>query len=166
MSGNKRLGRVSYRGIIALSIAQMFVWLAVMPDLFDEAPPLVIRVIMFLAGAAMSYTAVISMRFFWKRGNLVRLNVPVDAEICVLLDEDTDRNTETVHIRVNGRCQALGVVRSGAVRKYVDGAVRRGEVWLDDKGTVHAIAVSGEHFKPLIGGREIPADRFGARWAH
>jgi hypothetical protein len=156
----KRVGGVSYRGFMALGIGLVFVWLAVRPDLFNKAPPLFLRAIMFVSGAVLAYGGIVSIRFFWKRRNLVRSNIPVDAEICVLLDDDPDRSTETVHVRVNGRCQALCVDRSGAARKYVDGTVRRGDVWLDDNGTVHAIAISGEHFKPLRGG--IPVDRFGA----
>lgn len=163
MPGNKRLGRVSYRGIMALGIGLVFVWFAVRPELFDEAPPFSIRVIMFVAGAGLAYGGALSMRYIWKRSNLVRSNTPVAAEICVLKDDDSDRGTETVHVRVNGRCQAMGVDRTGAVHKYVDGIVRRGEVWLDANGTVYAVAISREHFNTLIGGREIPVNRFGSK---
>ena len=137
-------------------------WFSLQPEDFAETPPLFIRVIMFVAGAGLAYGGVASMRFFWKRANLVRSNSPVAAEICVLEDEDSERGSETVHVRVNGGCQALGVDRSGVVHKYIDGAVRWGDVWLDDKGTVYAVAVSGERFNTLIGGREIPAGSFGA----
>lgn len=163
MPGNKRIGRLSYRGILALGIGLVFLWFAVNPELFDEAPPFPIRVIMFAAGAGLVYGGVLSMRYMWKRSNLVRSNTPVAAEICVLEDDDYDRGTETVHVRVNGRCQAMGVDRSGAVHRYVDGIVRRGEVWLDANGTVYAVAISGEHFNTLIGGREIPPDGFGVK---
>lgn len=97
---------------------------------------------MFAAGAGLACDGVLSMRYIWKRSNLVRSNTPVAAEICVLEDDDSDRGTETVHVRVNGRCQAMGVDRSGAVHEYVDGIVRRGEVWLDANGIVYAAAIS------------------------
>lgn len=163
MLRNKGMGRVSYRGMLAFGIGLIFLWFSLMPEHFDEAPPFFIRVIMFVTGAGLALGGILSMRYVWKRGNLVRSNTPVPAEICVLEDDDSDRGIETVHVRINGRCQALGVDRSGVVHKYVDGMVRWGEVWLDDKGTVHAVSISGEHFNTLIGGREIPADRFGAK---
>jgi hypothetical protein len=163
MTHGTGIGRIVNRGLLALGIGLMFMWFSLRPEHFEEAPPVFIRIIMFAAGAALTYAGVLSMRFSWKRGNLLRSDTPVAAEICVLADDDPDRGTETVHVRVNGRCQALGVDRSGAVHKYVDGIVRWGDVWLDDEGLVHAIAISDEHFKPLIGGRDIPADRFGAK---
>lgn len=163
MTRKNGMGRISYRGIMALGIGLLFLWFSLRPEHFEEAPPVFVRIIMLAAGVGLGFGGIISMHFFWKRGNLVRSGMPVVADICVLQDNDTDRGTETVHVRVNGHCQALGVDRSGVVHKYVDGVVRRGDVWLDDKGTVHAIAVLGEHFKPLIGGREIPADRFGTK---
>ncbi|MGE3246649.1 MAG: hypothetical protein AB7F96_07770 [Beijerinckiaceae bacterium] len=155
-------GRISYRGVMALVIGLMFVWFALQPEYFDNhAPPFAILAVMFVAGAALVYGGIASLRFVWKRSELVRTGVRSPAEICVLADDDTDRGSETVHVRVNGRCQALGVDRSGAVAKFNDGKVRSGEVWLDENGAVHAIAISGEHFNTLIGGREIPAGTFG-----
>lgn len=163
MPGNKGKGRVSYRGAPALGIGLVFLWFAVKPEHFKEAPPLLVRVIMLAASAGLAYGGVLSMRHIWKRGNLVRSNAPVAAEICVLEDDDSDRGPETVHVRANGRCQAMGVDRSGAVQKYVDGIVCRGEVWLDANDTVYAVAIWREHFNTLIGGREIPEGRFGAK---
>jgi len=163
MTYGEGIGRLVNRGLFALGIGLIFMWFSLKPEHFEEAPPFFIRVIMFAAGAGLAYGGVVSMCFYWKRGNLLRSNTPVAAEICVLEDDDSDRGTETVHVRVNGCCQALGVDRSGVVHKYVDGVVRWGDVWLDDKGTVYAIAISGEHLKPLIGGRQIPTDRFGAK---
>jgi hypothetical protein len=109
------------------------------------------------------YGGIGSLRFVWQRSGLTGSQPAVPAEICVLEDDDDDRGTETVHVRLAGRCQALGVERSGKVRKYVDGKVRWGEAWLNQNGIVQAIAISGEHFNTLDGGREIPADRFGAK---
>ncbi len=157
-------GRISYRGIMALVIGLMFIWFALQPEYFNnDAPPFVILVIMFLAGAALVYGGIASLRFVWRRGDLVRSGARSPAEICVLRDDDTDRGSETVHVRMNGRCQAIGVDRSGAVAKFNDGRVRKGEVWLDQNGAVHAIAISGEHFNTLIGGREIPEEYFGKK---
>lgn len=161
MSRYKGRGKLSYRGILALGIGLMFVWFSLKPEHFDETPPLFLLVIMFIAGSALAYGGIASLRFVWKRSSLVRSDTPVSAEICVLEDDDSDRGTETVHVRFDDRCRALGVDRSGAVRKYVDGRIRWGEVWLDDHGTVHAVAISGEHFNTLVGGREIPGECFG-----
>lgn len=163
MSPKKGMGKLSYRGIMALGIGLVFLWFSLKPEHFDESPPFFVLVIMFVAGAGLAYGGVASLRFVWKRGRFVRTTSPVVAEICVLEDDDSDRGTETVHVRVNGYCQALGVDRSGAVQKYLDGKIRWGEVWLDDHGTVHAIAISGEHLNTLVGGREIPADCFGTK---
>ncbi len=163
MTYGKEIGRFVNRGLLGLGIGLLFMWFSLKPEAFEEAPPFFIRVIMFAAGAGAACVGVVSMRFFWKRGKLVGSGMSVAAEICVLEDDDPDRGTETVHVRVNGTCQALGVDRSGVVHKYIDGVVRRGDVWLDDKGTVYAIAVSGQHFKTLMDGRHIPADRFGAK---
>lgn len=161
MQRNKGLGRISYRGIMALGIGSMFVWLSLKSEHFEETPPLFLLVIMFIAGSALAFGGIASLRFVWKRNDLVRSSTPVAAEICVLENDDSDRGTETVHLRVDDRCQALGVDRSGAVLKYVDGQIRWGEVWLDGNGRVYAIAISGEHFNTLIGGREIPGNCFG-----
>jgi hypothetical protein len=163
MQRNRGAGKLSYRGIMALGIGLVFVWFALNPEHFNEALPFFVRVIMFVAGSGLAFGGILSMRFVWKRSNLVRSNVPVAAEICVLEDDDSDRGTETVHVRINGRCQALGVDPSGVVHNYVDGKVRWGEVWLDEQGKVYAIAMSSKHFNTLIGGREIPADRFGKK---
>ena len=164
MLQNKGLGKVSYRGIGALGIGLVFIWFALNPQHFnDDTPPFFVLVIMFLAGVGLVYGGIASLRFVWKRSYLVRTNASVAAEICDLEDDDNERGTETVHVRINGRCQALGVDRSGAVRNYVDGKVRWGEVWLDPNGGVHAIAISGEHFNTLIGGRQIPAACFGGK---
>ncbi len=156
------MGRLSYRGLMALGIGLAFIWFAVNPEYFnDERPPFLLLIIMFASGAGLAFCGIISLWFVWVRSGLVRRQAPVAAEICVLEDDDSERGTETVHVRVRGRCQALGVDRSGVVRKYVDGTVRWGEVWLDDKDRVHAIALEGDHFNTLIGGREIRADAFG-----
>lgn len=162
MPRNNGLGKLSYRGILAFAIGLVFMWFSLNPQSFnDDVPPIFVLVIMFLAGAALFVGGIISQRFVGKRSNLVRMQKPVTAEICVLNDDD--RGTETVHVLVNGHCQALGVDRSGVVQKYLDGKVHPGEVWLDDNGKVHAIAISGKHFNTLIGGSAIPADLFGKR---
>lgn len=162
MPRNTGKGRLSYRGILALAIGLVFLWFALNPELFnDDTPPLFIFVIMFIAGAGLAYGGIASLWFVWQRSGLIGSQPSVPAEICVLEDDDSDRGTETVHVRINGRCQALGVDRAGAVHKYVDGKVRWGEVWLNQKGMVLAIAISGEHFNTLIGGRSIPEDSFG-----
>jgi hypothetical protein len=146
---------------MALCIGLMFMWLALNPAHFEEKPPLVLLVIMFVAGAALAYGGIASLRFVWTRSRLLRSSDPVAAEICVLENDDSERGTETVHVRFDGRCQALGVDRSGVVQRYLDGKIRRGEVWLDADGTVHAIAIDGDHFNTLIGGRDIPGHGFG-----
>jgi hypothetical protein len=167
-------GRISFRGILALAIGLMWLWFAWNPETYgnDNNPPLpwLVRVILFVGGAALMYGGIGSLRFVWQRSGLIGSQPSVPAEICVLEDDDDDRGGETVHVRLAGRhvrlagrCQALDVERSGKVRKYVDGKVRWGEVWLHQNGMVQAIAISGEHFNTLIGGREIPADRFGAK---
>lgn len=120
-----------------------------------------IRAILFVGGVALIYGGIRSLRFVWKRSGLIGSQPPVPAEICVLEDDDDDRGTETVHVRLAGRCQALDVERSGKVLKYVDGTVRWGEVWLNQNGIVRAIAISGEHFNTLDVGRAIPEDGFG-----
>lgn len=164
MLQNKGLGKVSYRGIGALGIGLVFIWLALNPQHFnDDTPPFFFLVIMFLAGVGGVYGGIASLRFVWRRSYLVRTNASVAAEICVLEDDDDERGAETVHVRINGRCQALRVDHSGAVRNYVDGKVRWGEVWLDPNGRVHAIAISGEHFNTLTEGRQIPAECFGGK---
>jgi len=163
MTYGKEIGRFVNRGLLGLGIGLLFMWFSLKPEAFEEAPPFLIRVIMFAAGAGAAGVGVVSMRFFWKRGKLLRSKTSVAAEICVLEDDDSERGTETVHVRINGCCQTLSVERSGVVHKYIDGIVRWGNVWLDDKGTIYAIAVSGQHFKPLIAGRQISADRFGAK---
>jgi hypothetical protein len=161
---NKGLGKVSYRGIAALGIGLLFIWFALNPQHFnDDTPPFFVLVIMFVAGVRLAYGGIVSLRFVWKRSYLVRSNASVAAEICVLEDHDSDRGTETVHVRINSRCQALGVDRSAVAHRYVDGKVRWGKAWLDEKGNVLALAISGEHFNTLIGGREIPADCFGEK---
>jgi len=164
MSRNKAMGRLSYRGILALIIGLMFIYFSVKPEVFnDDIPPFPVRLIMVAAGAGLLFGGVASQLFVWKRSHLVRSQSPQAAEICVLEDDDTDRSTETVHVRMNGRCEALGVDRSGVVSRLVDGKVRWGDVWLDENGRVHAIAVSGEHLNTLIGGREIPVDCFAEK---
>ncbi len=157
------LGRLSYRGILALGIGLVFIWFALHPGHFnDDVPPIFIRLIMLVSGAGLVCVGIASVLFVWRRSQTVRSQSPVAAEICVLEDDDLDRSTETVHVRINGRCQALGVDRSdGVVHKYLDGKVRRGDVWLNEKGMVHAVSISGEHFNTLIGGRTIPDDCFG-----
>jgi hypothetical protein len=164
MPRSRGLGRLSYRGVFALCIGLVFIWFALNPQHFnDDVPPVFVIVIMFVAGAALSYGGAVSLRFVWRRGNLVRSSSSVAAEICVLEDDDTDRGTDTVHVRIGGRCQALGVDPSGVVRKFADGQVRWGEAWLDDNGKVHAVVLSGSHLNTLIGGREIPAAQFGVK---
>jgi hypothetical protein len=162
MTRDKGTGRLSYRGLLAVGIGAIFIWFSLSPQSFaDDVPPLAVRVIMFLAGAALVYGGAASLLFVWKRGGMVRSHEPVAAEIYVLEDDDSDRTTETVHVRVDGRCQSIGVDRSGAVQNYLDGKVRWGEAWLNEKGMVFAVAISGEHFNTLIGGTEIPAASFG-----
>jgi len=160
-------GKISFRGILALAIGLVWVWFALTGETYgpDNPPPLpwLVRVILFAGGAALMYGGIGSLRFVWQRSGLIGSQPSVPAEICVLEDDDDDRATETVHVRLAGRCQALGVERSGKVRNYVDGKVRWGEAWLNQNGIVQAIAISGEHFNTLDGGREIPADRFGAK---
>ena len=160
-------GKISFRGILFLAIGSVWIWCALNPETYgnDSNPPLPwpVRAFLFIGGAAAIYGGIGSLRFAWERSGLIGLQPSVPAEICVLEDDDDDRGAETVHVRLAGRCQALGVERSGKVRKYVDGKVRWGEVWLHQNGMVQAIAISGEHFNTLIGGREIPADRFGAK---
>ena len=164
MPRRKGIGKLSYRGLAALVIGVLFIWFSLNPHHFnDDVPPFLILVIMFVAGGALSFGGFISQRFVWKRGNLVRSQRPLAAEICVLEDEDHERNTETVHVRVNDQCQSLGVDRSRVARRYADGKVRWGEVWLDERGMVHAIAISGEHLNTLIGGRAIPVEYFGTK---
>jgi hypothetical protein len=164
MSRNRAIGRLSYRGILALFIGLVFISFSVKPELFnDDIPPFPVRLIMAMAGAGLFFAGIASQLFVWRRSQLIRTQRPLAAEICVIKDDDTERNTETVHVRMNGRCQALGVDRSGVVSRLIDGKVRWGDVWLDDCGRVHAIAISGEHFNTLIGGREIPAGCFGEK---
>lgn len=155
-------GKLSFRGIMAFVIGLVFIWFALNPEHFNEnIPPLFILVIMFLSGAGLVYGGITSFWFVWQRSGLTGSQSSVSAEICILEDDDSERGSETVHVRISGRCQALGVDRSGAVRKYVDGKIRWGEVWLNKTGMVQAIAISGEHFNTLIGGRAIPDDGFG-----
>jgi hypothetical protein len=165
-------GRISFRGMLALAIGLMWLWFAWNPEGYgnDNTPPfpLLIRAILLVGGVALIYGGISSLRFAWKRSGLIGSQPSVPAEICVLEDDDDDRGGETVHVRLAGRhvrlagrCQALGVERSGKVRKYVDGKVRWGEVWLNHNGMVQAIAISGEHFNTLDGGRAIPEDGFG-----
>lgn len=162
MARNTGKGKLSFRGLMAFAIGLVFLWFALNPKHFnDDVPPLFILVIMFISGAALAYGGLASLWFVWQRSGLIGSQSSVPAEICVLEDDDSDRGSETVHVRINGQCQALGVDRSGAVRKYVDGKVRWGEVWLNQSGMVQAIAISGEHFNTLIGGRSIPDDGFG-----
>jgi hypothetical protein len=160
-------GKISFRGVLGLAIGLVWIWFALNPETYgnDSNPPLpwLVRVILFVGGAALIYGGIGSLRFVWQRSGLIGSQPSVPAEICVLEDDDDDRGTETVHVRLAGRCQALSVERSGKVRKYVDGKVRWGEAWLNQNGIVQAIAISGEHFNTLDGGREIPADRFGAK---
>ena len=160
-------GKISFRGVLGLAIGLVWIWFALNPETYgnDSNPllPWLVRVILFVGGAALIYGGIGSLRFVWQRSGLIGSQPSVPAEICVLEDDDDDRGAETVHVRLAGRCQALDVERSGKVRKYVDGKVRWGEVWLHQNGMVQAIAISGEHFNTLIGGREIPADRFGAK---
>lgn len=164
MPQRKGTGRVSYRGLLALGIGLVFIWFALNPAYFNEdTPPFFILIIMFLTGAGLASGGISSLRFVWKRSHLVRSTAPRAAEICVLVDDDSERNTETVHLRIGDRFQALGVDCSGAVHQFADGAVRAGEVWLDDTGRVYAIAIAGHHFNTLIGGHEIPADAFGVK---
>ncbi len=155
-------GKISYRGLMALVIGLVFIWFAVNSEAFeDDIPPLAILVIMFLAGAALVYGGLASLRFVWNRSNLVRFGNALDAEICVLIDDDTERGTETVHVRFNGKCQALGVDPAGVSGTYNDGKIRKGQAWIDERGKVHAVAIDGKHFNTLIGGTEIPAAEFG-----
>jgi hypothetical protein len=158
-------GRISFRGILALATGLMWLWFALNPETYgpDNPPPVpwLIRVILFVGGAALIYGGIGSLRFVWQRSGLIGSQQSVPAEICVLEDDDDDRGGETVHVRLAGRCQALDVERSGKVLKYVDGTVRWGEVWLNQNGMVQAIAISGEHFNTLDGGRAIPEDGFG-----
>ena len=160
-------GKISFRGILALAIGLMWLWFALNPETYgnDSNPPLpwLVRIILFVGGAALIYGGIGSLRFVWQRSGLIGSQPSVPAEICVLEDDDDDRGAETVHVRLAGRCQTLGVDRSGKVLKYVDGKVRWGEVWLNKNGMVQAVAISGEHLNTLIEGREIPADRFGAK---
>lgn len=100
MTYGEGIGRLVNRGLFALGIGLIFMWFSLQPEYFEEAPPFFIRVIMFAAGAGLAYGGVVSMCFYWKRGNLLRSNTPVPAEICVLEDNDSDRGTETVHVRV------------------------------------------------------------------
>jgi hypothetical protein len=160
-------GKISFRGILALAIGLMWLWFALNPETYgnDSNPPLpwLVRIILFVGGAALIYGGIGSLRFVWQRSGLIGSQPSVPAEICILEGADDDRGTETVHVRLAGRCQTLGVDRSGKVLKYVDGKVRWGEVWLNKNGMVQAVAISGEHLNTLIEGREIPADRFGAK---
>ena len=160
-------GKISFRGILFLAIGSVWIWCALNPETYgnDNNPPLpwIIRTVLFIGGAALIYGGIGSLRFVWQRSGLIGSQPSVPAEICVLEEDDDDRATETVHVRLAGRCQTLGVERSGKVRKYVDGKVRWGEVWLNKTGMVHAIAISGEHLNTLSEGRDIPADRFGAK---
>jgi hypothetical protein len=161
------MSKISFRGVLGLAIGLVWIWFALNPEAYgnDNNPslPWLVRVILFVGGAALMYGGIGSLRFVWQRSGLIGSQPSVPAEICVLEDDDDDRGTETVHVRLAGRCQALSVERSGKVRKYVDGKVRWGEAWLNQTGIVQAIAISGEHFNTLDGGREIPADRFGAK---
>ena len=158
-------GKISFRGILGLAIGLVWLWFALNPEGFvnDNTPrlPLLIRVILFIGGVGLTYGGIASLWFVWQRSGLIGSQPSVPAEICVLEDDDDDRGGETVHVRLAGRCQALDVERSGKVRKYVDGKVRWGEVWLNQNGMVQAIAISGEHFNTLDGGRAIPDDGFG-----
>jgi hypothetical protein len=158
-------GKISFRGSLALAIGLVWLWFALNPEGYgnDITPPfpLLIRGILFIGGVALIYGGIGSLRFVWQRSGLIGSQPSVPAEICVLEDDDDDRGTETVHVRLDGRCQAVDVERSGKVRKYVDGKVWWGEVWLNQNGMVQAIAISGEHFNTLIGGRAIPEDGFG-----
>ncbi len=153
-------GRLSGRGILALTIGLVFVWFSFRPQSFDVTPPFFILVMMFLAGSMLCYGGISSLLFVSKRSRLVQKQAPVSAEICVLVDDDEDRGTETVHVRINGKCQALGVGRSGPVKKYIDNQVRQGEVWLDETGKVYAVALDGNHLNTLIGGRYVEASSF------
>lgn len=141
-------------------IGLTFLWFSFRPQSFEVNPPFFIMVIMFLAGLMLCYGGIASLLFVAKRSGLVQSQSPVPAEICVLEDDDDDRGSETVHVRINGECQALGADRSGPVRKYVDNRIRQGEVWLDNTGKVYAIAIEGNHLNTLIGGRDIPAASF------
>lgn len=165
-------GRISFRGILALAIGLVWLWFAWNGETYgyENNPPLpwLARAFLFIGGAALIYGGIGSLRFVWQRGGLIGSQPSVPAEICVLEDDDDDRGRETVHVRLAGRhvrlagrCQALDVERSGKVLKYVDGKVRWGEVWLNQNGMVQAIAISGEHFNTLDGGRAIPEDGFG-----
>lgn len=165
-------GRISFRGILALAIGLVWLWFAWNPETYgyENNPPLplFVRAILFVGGVALIYGGIGSLRFVWKRSGLIGSQPSVPAEICVLEFDDDDWGRETVHVRLAGRhvrlagrCQALDVERSGKVLKYVDGKVRWGEVWLNQNGMVQAIAISGEHFNTLDGGRAIPEDGFG-----
>jgi hypothetical protein len=165
-------GRISFRGILGLAIGLGWFWFAWNPETYgyENNPPLpwFVRPFLFIGGVALIYGGISSLKFVWQRGSLIGSQPSVPAEICVLEGDDDDRGGETVHVRLAGRyvrlagrCQALDVERSGMVLNYVDGKVRRGEVWLNQNGMVQAIAISGEHFNTLTGGRAIPEDGFG-----
>ena len=158
-------GKISFRGVLGLAIGLVWIWFALYPETYgnDSSPPLPwpVRAFLFIGGAAAIYGGIGSLRFAWQRSGLIGSQPSVPAEICILEEADDDRGTETVHVRLAGRCQTLGVDRSGKVLKYVDGKVRWGEVWLNQNGMVQAIAISGEHFNTLIGGRAIPEGGFG-----
>ncbi|MDZ7823038.1 MAG: hypothetical protein U5K75_02660 [Ahrensia sp.] len=146
------------RPIVPRSVAStpVFISFVVKSEAFSDAPPLFIQIIMFLVGIVLLTMGMSSLRFVWKRAITIQSKNLVIGEIRVLKDDDADRSTETVHVRVNNNAYAVGADRSVTANKYGDGKIRSGEVWLDDEGKLFAIATSGEHFNTLLGGRNIP----------
>ena len=144
-------GLISYRGILAIGIGSLFLWLFFNPAALDEEElPTLLAGILLLVGICLIVVGIVLIVFVYKRFRLLRDVAPADAEVVIRVDDTCDSTTYTLDIRLPDGEWAIGAVGNKTVDLYGKDIPHRAQVWRDPKtGAPYAVAINGHHFNTL-----------------
>lgn len=142
---------ISLRGLLALAISGLFLWMTVDPSpFFAETPPVFVSSILLATGLALMLIALAGLRFKWRRARIVDAGHPVRVTATFHKDEDSDSTSYWAFVDLEGVIWRVGFDQTAGRYEGEFGKAVPVEVWLNpDNGEPMAMSVDGVQLNTL-----------------
>jgi len=146
---------ISFRGIAAIAIGAMFFYFMTHPELIgSDPPPLWLRVIFILAGAALIAAGIYSTHFVWKRYGLMHSVRPIKGEVSITSDKSSDTASCTLDVFLGHGHWKMDADPAHSIQQLAEGIRHPALVWCDPRtGAPFGLKINGTHVNTLAAGK-------------